>query len=220
MNLMDIIGPIMVGPSSSHTAGAVRIGYIARKLLGEPVKDVQILLYGSFLATGNGHGTKQALVAGLLGMQPDDERIPNSISIATSQGVKIVFGEAKLKDAHPNSVELVMVGESGSTLTVVGESIGGSRIRISQIDGITVNVTGEYPALIVHNIDQPGLVAEVTRMLSQQMINVATMQLYRTGRGGHAVMVLECDQEVSPETIQWLSHLSGVEKVTYLSLED
>ncbi|MDO4650785.1 MAG: L-serine ammonia-lyase, iron-sulfur-dependent subunit beta [Eubacteriales bacterium] len=220
MNLMDIIGPVMVGPSSSHTAGAVRIGYIARKLLGEPVKSVDILLYGSFLATGNGHGTKQALVAGLLGMHPDDERIPASIQIARDQHVDIHFGEANLRDAHPNSVKLVMEGMHGKKLSVVGASIGGGRIRITQIDGLTVNVTGEYPALIVHNLDQPGHIAEVSSMLSHKAINVATMQLYRSGRGGHAVMIFECDQEVPKSAIEWLSHLEGVEKVTYLSLED
>ncbi len=220
MNIFDIIGPVMVGPSSSHTAGAVRIGYIARKLLAEPVIKVEILLYGSFLATGNGHGTKQALVAGLLGMQPDDERIPDSLEIAKKMGLEVAFGEADLKDAHPNSVKLCMEGQSHRHLEMVGESIGGSRIRIAQIDGLTVNVTGEYPALIVHNLDQPGHVAEVTSMLAHKSVNIATMQLYRSSRGGHAVMVVECDQEVPPEAIVWLEHLEGVEKVTYLSLEE
>ncbi len=220
MNIFDIVGPIMVGPSSSHTAGAVKIGNISKKLMAEPLKKVQILLYGSFLATGNGHGTKQALVAGLMGMSPDDERIPESIEIARKSGLEVIFGEADLKDAHPNSAQLIMEGISGKVLEVIGESIGGSRIRIAKIDGMTVNVTGEYPALIVHNLDQPGHVAEVTSMMAHKSINIAEMQLYRSARGGHAVMVLECDQEVPREAIAWLSHLEGVEKVTYLSLEE
>ena len=130
MNLFDILGPVMVGPSSSHTAGAVKIGYVSRKLLGEPVKKAEILLYGSFLATGRGHGTQLALVAGLLGMKPDDSRIPHSFEVAGEKGMKFILGEADLKDAHPNSVLLKLTGISGKYMEVVGESVGGSRINI------------------------------------------------------------------------------------------
>ena len=147
MNLFDILGPVMVGPSSSHTAGAVRIGYTARKLLKEPVKQAELLLYGSFLATGKGHGTPQALVAGLLGMTPEDSRIPRSLEIAQERGMQVRFGEAELKDAHPNSVELHLVGISGRELSLVGESIGGSRINIARLDGLSANFTGEHPTL-------------------------------------------------------------------------
>lgn len=219
MNIYDIIGPVMVGPSSSHTAGAVRIGYIARKLLGELPKRAHILLYGSFLATGKGHGTQKALAAGLLGMQPDDNRIPDSLQYAQSQGVEITFGESKMKDAHPNTVELILTGVGGRTLTVVGESIGGSRINIAQIDGIETNFSGDYPTLVVHNLDQPGHVAEVTSMLAYKSVNIATMQLYRTQRGGDSVMVVECDQEIPAESLRWLEHIEGIKKVTYLPLE-
>ena len=191
MNIFDIIGPVMVGPSSSHTAGAVRIGYISGKLLGEPVKKAAILLYGSFLATGKGHGTQKALVAGLLGMVPDDIRIPDSLKIAAQKGIEITFGTAQLREAHPNS---------------------------AQIDGIQTNFTGEYPTLVVHNLDQPGHVTEVTAMLAKARINIATMQLYRSARGGDAVMVLECDQEVPEQIVHRLEQLSGIKKVTYLSL--
>ena len=208
----------MVGPSSSHTAGAVRIGYISGKLLDEPVKSAKILLYGSFLATGTGHGTQKALVAGLLGMKPDDTRIPDSLTIAAEQKIDITFGDAQLKEAHPNSVELILRGVSGKTLEIVGESLGGSRINIARIDGIATNFSGDYPTLVVHNLDQPGHVAEVTSMLQHKSVNIATMQLYRSGRGGHAVMVLECDQEIPIEAVHWLEHLEGVEKVTYYSL--
>ena len=220
MNLFDILGPVMVGPSSSHTAGAVRIGYTARRLLKEPVRQAEILLYGSFLATGKGHGTPQALVAGLLGMEPDDSRIPHSLELAREQGVEVRFGEAELKEAHPNSVELHLVGTSGRRLSLVGESIGGSRINIAKLDGLSANFTGERPTLIVHNLDQPGHVAEVTERLAQDGVNIATMQLYRASRGGHAVMVLECDQEVPETSVQWLRQQSGIEKVTYFSLEE
>lgn len=220
MNLFDIVGPVMVGPSSSHTAGAVKIGYVARKLMGQPIVKAKILLYGSFLATGKGHGTGFALVAGLLGMQPDDDRIPHSIEIAEKEGMEIQFGEADLQEAHPNSAQLILTGESGRQLEVIGESIGGSRINIASIDGLAANFSGEYPTLIVHNLDQPGHVAEVTSMLAHKAVNIATLQLYRASRGGNAVMVLECDQEIPLEAVKWLEHLEGVEKVTYYSLEE
>lgn len=219
MNLFDIIGPVMVGPSSSHTAGAVKIGYAARKLMGEPVVEAKILLYGSFLATGKGHGTQFALVAGLLGMQPDDVRIPDSFQIAKEQGMLFAFGEATLSEAHPNSVQLFLTGSSGRKLEIIGESVGGAIINIAKIDGLSANFSGEHPTLIVHNLDQPGHVAEVTSMLAHKSVNIATMQLYRASRGGNAVMVIECDQEIPRESIQWLEHLEGVEKVTYYSLE-
>lgn len=220
MNLYDIIGPVMVGPSSSHTAGAVKIGYVSRKLMAQPIVKAQILLYGSFLATGKGHGTQIAIVAGLLGMKTDDCRIPDSFQLAKETGMEISFGEAELKDAHPNSAQLILTGADGRQLEIVGESIGGSRINIASIDGLSANFSGDYPTLIVHNLDQPGHVAEVTSMLSHKSVNIATMQLYRAGRGGHAVMVIECDQEVPKESIQWLAHLEGIEKVTYYSLEE
>lgn len=220
VNLFDILGPVMVGPSSSHTAGAVKIGYVARKLMAQPIVKAEILLYGSFLATGKGHGTQLAIVAGLLGMKPDDSRIPDSFQEAEKAGMEVIIGEAELKEAHPNSAQLILTGEDGRRLELVGESIGGSRINIASIDGLSANFSGDYPTLIVHNLDQPGHVAEVTSMLAHKSVNIATMQLYRAGRGGRAVMVLECDQEIPAESIKWLAHLEGIEKVTYYSLEE
>lgn len=217
MDIFDIIGPVMVGPSSSHTAGAVRIGYISQKLMGEQIKEANILLYGSFLDTGKGHGTNKAIVAGLLGMQPDDMRIPHSMEIAEKKGIKVTFGKSTLKEAHPNSAQIILTGISGKQLEVVGESLGGSRINIAQIDRITTNFSGDYPTLVVHNQDQPGHVSEVTSMLAHKSVNIATMQLYRSNRGGDAVMVLECDQEIPREGIEWLKKVEGITKVTYLS---
>lgn len=218
MNIFDIIGPVMVGPSSSHTAGACKIGYVSRKLLAEDLKEAKILLYGSFLATGKGHGTQKALIAGLLGFLPDDEKIPSSLEIAKQKGIEVSFGESNLKNAHPNSCELLLTGVNGRKLEIVAESLGGSIINIASIDGLSANFSGEYPTLIVHNLDQPGHIAEVTSMLSHKSVNIAKMQLYRANRGGKAVMVIECDQEIPPESIKWLEHLEGIEKVTYYSL--
>ena len=215
MEIFDIIGPVMVGPSSSHTAGAVRIGYVASRLLGEKPTEAKILLYGSFLDTGKGHGTDRALVAGLLGMKPDDYKIADSLEIARQENIRIEFGEAELAEAHPNTAELILTGESGAVLDVVGESIGGGKINIAKIDGIDTNFSGECPTLIVHNLDQPGHVSEVTSMLAHKSVNIASMQLYRSHRGGRAVMVVECDQEIPRDGIDWLSHVEGVIKVTY-----
>ena len=215
MDIFAIVGPIMVGTSSSHTAGATRIGYVSGKLLGEKLKAARILLYGSFLATGRGHGTDKAIVAGLLGMKPDDYRISDSLSIAKENGIEIEFGEARLHDAHPNSAQLFLEGVNGAKIEVIAESIGGGKINVSKIDGIDTGFSGDYPTLIVHNEDQPGHVSEVTSMLAEKKVNIATMQIYRSHRGGRAVMVVECDQAVPSEGIDWLRNVPGVLKVTY-----
>lgn len=218
MSIFDILGPVMVGPSSSHTAGAVRIGYAARQLLKDiPVK-AEIGLYGSFAQTGKGHGTDKAIIAGLLDMHPDDIRIPDSFSIADKNNLKFSFYTASLRDAHPNTALIDLEGMNGRKLSVQASSLGGGRIMINQIDGIDVNFSAEKPTLIVHNLDQPGHVAEVTSMLSHKCVNIATMQLYRDKRGGYAVMVLETDQEIPEESLKWLEHLEGVIKVTYVNI--
>lgn len=220
MNLFDIIGPVMVGPSSSHTAGAARIGYIARLLLNEKVQKAEIYLHGSFLATGKGHGTDRALIAGLLGMKPEDERIPDSFQIAENQGLEYSFRGIELRDAHPNSVLLKLTGVKGRQLEVEAASVGGGRIKVSKLDGVEADFCGDYPTLIVCHQDITGHVAEVTSILAQQSINIATMQLHRSKRGGEAVLILECDQEVPEVSLKWLEQLEGIRKVTYLSLTE
>ena len=219
MNIFDIIGPVMVGPSSSHTAGAVRIGLIARRLLGGQPATAKITLSGSFAATGTGHGTDRALVAGLLGMKPDDIRIPDSFALAVEQGLAFTFDKTELKEAHPNTAILQLSTAGGRELEVQASSLGGGRIMVNKLDGINVNFNGDSPTLIVHNLDQPGHVAEVTSMLSHKSVNIATMQLYRNHRGGYAVMVIETDQDIPAEALRWLSRLEGVIKVTYLNAE-
>lgn len=216
MNIFEILGPVMVGPSSSHTAGAVRIGYVCRKLMGEKIVTADIELYGSFLLTGKGHGTPQAIVAGLLGMTPDDARIPDSFEIAKAQELKFTIGEAKLKEAHPNSVLLKLTGESGKELEVVGESLGGSIINIAQIDGLPANISGDYPTLIASNMDVPGMVAKVSKVLFEAKINIAQMHLYRASRGKNSVLIAECDQEIEDKTLNDIRDLDGIMKVSYL----
>lgn len=220
MNSFDIIGPIMVGPSSSHTAGAVKIGIISRKLLGVPVQKADIFFHGSFLATGKGHGTDKALIAGLLGFPVDDPRIPDSFRYAQEAGMQYHLSGIDLGDVHPNSVKLLLSGSDGKKIEIVAASVGGGAIRVTEIDGLQANFSGDYPTLVVNNLDQPGHVTEITSMLGHKSINIATMQLYRSSKGGKAVIVLECDQEVPSDAIRWLSRLEGILKVTYLGLEE
>ena len=213
MNLFDILGPVMVGPSSSHTAGAVRIGRMARALLGQTPVKAELLLHGSFASTGEGHGTHQALVAGLLGLAPDDSRVPDSFSLAKERGLAFTFGACQLRDVHPNSVIIRLEGEQGGSLEVGASSPGGGRIKVFRVDGLDTSFSGELPTLVVHNSDKPGCVSQVTGALAAQGLNVATLQLNRGGRGGSAVMVIECDQPVSEATAQWLRSLPGILRV-------
>ena len=219
MSLFDILGPIMVGPSSSHTAGAVRIGYITRVLLGSRPVSAEIALHGSFAATGKGHGTDRALVAGLLGMKPDDMRIPDSFRIAEEEGLDFSIEEIQIPGAHPNTTLIFLKGEDGKELEVQASSIGGGRIMINKIDGIDVNCSGELPTLIIHNLDQPGLVSKVTARLAEKDINIATMQIFRDKRGGFAVMVIETDQPIFKKNLSYLESIEGVVKVTYFKGE-
>ncbi len=214
------MGPVMVGPSSSHTAGAVRIGYITRKLLGEKPMQAKLLLHGSFAATGRGHGTDRALVAGLLGMKPDDERIPQSFEIAEKEKLEVSVSAVTLRNVHPNTAVLRVKGVSGRELEVVASSLGGGRIKICRLDGIETNFSGDCPTLVVHNMDQPGHVSEVTFLLARYNVNIATMQLYRDVRGGYAVMVLECDQPIPAAPLESLSKMDGILKITYLNVGD
>ncbi len=219
MNIFDIIGPVMVGPSSSHTAGAAKIGNICNKLMAEPIEKAEIYLHGSFAQTGKGHGTDKAIIGGLLGMSCDDINLPNSFAIAKEKGFSFTIKEADLGDVHPNSVKIVMYGKKGHSLEVVASSIGGGRIQVCRLDGVNANFSGESATLIVHNVDQPGYITEVTSLLGKQSINIATMQLYRKKRGGEAVMVIECDEKVPQETIDELEKLEGILKVSYYSPE-
>ena len=198
MDIFDILGPVMVGPSSSHTAGAARIGAMARTLLGEPVTEAKIHLYGSFAETGRGHGTDRALVAGL----------------------RYTFDVISLRDAHPNTAVLEVQGVSGKQLTMQAASLGGGRIEVNRIDGIEVSFTGMYSTLIVRNQDEFGSVAGVTNILSQLRINVANMSLSRQKRGGDALMVIEIDQHMRPNQVQFLAELPGILSVTYYDKED
>ncbi len=220
INIFDMMGPVMVGPSSSHTAGAARIGNMGRTLLGEEVARADIGLYGSFAETGYGHGTDRALLAGLLGMKPDDLRIPNAYEEANRAGMAYSFRTVELRDAHPNTALLELTGKSGKKLTLQASSIGGGAIVVNKIDGIDVNFTGDFNTLIVRNQDESGSVAAITSILSQVHINVANMSVNRHRRGGDALMVIETDQHIKPRQVEFLSELPGIPSVTYYDKED
>ena len=220
MDIFDILGPVMVGPSSSHTAGAARIGAMARTLLGEEVADAKLHLYGSFAETGKGHGTDRALVAGLLGMKPDDLRIPNAFEEAKKAGLRYTIDEIDLRDAHPNTALLELTGKSGKRMTLQASSVGGGAIVVNKIDGINVSFTGEFNTLIVRNQDESGSVAAITSILSQLRINVANMSVNRHRRGGDALMVIETDQHIKRNQVEFLAQLPGILSVTYYDKED
>ena len=220
INIFDMMGPVMVGPSSSHTAGAARIGNMGRTLLGEEVARADIGLYGSFAETGYGHGTDRALLAGLLGMKPDDLRIPNAYEEANRAGMAYSFRTVELRDAHPNTALLELTGKSGKKLTLQASSIGGGAIVVNKIDGIDVNFTGDFNTLIVRNQDESGSVAAITSILSQVHINVANISVNRHRRGGDALMVIETDQHIKPRQVEFLSELPGILSVTYYDKED
>lgn len=218
MNLFDILGPIMIGPSSSHTAGAARIGYVARQLLGDTPVSMEMLLHGSFAATGEGHGTDRALIGGVLGLRPDDSRLPLSYQLAAEQGLGISKGTVQLRDAHPNSVRLHLQGLGGGKLTVDAASLGGGRICVTAINGIKTNFQADYPTLIVQQQDRPGQLALLMDTLASNSINVANLHMVRAERGGMAVVVAECDQDLGAAALASVGKLPGVEKTTYLPL--
>ena len=220
MNIFDIMGPVMVGPSSSHTAGAVRIGLTARRLLGSTPIAATILLHGSFAATGAGHGTDKAIVAGLLGMAPDDPDIPRALQLAAEAGMSVAISAGELRDAHPNTAQLTVTNRQGRTLEISASSLGGGRIRVNAIDGMEAAFSGEYPTLIIRNEDRPGILLEITRVLYEQAANIATVQLYRDRRGGLAVTVIECDDPLPEPLRRQIAALDGVVRCTYLDMEE
>ena len=212
MRLFDVLGPVMIGPSSSHTAGAARIGRTARQLLGEAPVRADIGLYGSFATTGRGHGTDRAIVAGLLGMKPDDPRLPDSFALAREAGLDFAIHPVELRSAHPNTAVLALEGPT-RRLNLSAASVGGGRIRVTSIDGVAADFGGDANTLIIHNDDTPGCIAEVALAL-------APMQVFRSAPGGEAVMVLECDSHIPAPLEFQLTAVPGIRKVTCLNVDD
>lgn len=206
--LFEIIGPRMVGPSSSHTAGAVRIGNMARKIAGGEVKKAELTLYGSFAETGRGHGTDKALCAGILGLAPDDERLRYSMLLAQEAGVEVtvIFSDETLD--HPNTARIRITAPDGRETEVVGASIGGGNIRINELNGMNVEFSGDYPTLIVRHRDVPGVINHVTLVLAKEKVNIAFMQVFRHVRNLDAYMIIETDSPVSQEVCELIRNWS------------
>lgn len=209
IGLFDIVGPIMVGPSSSHTAGAVRLGLAARKILGSEVRRAEIELHGSFAATYWGHRTDVAIVAGLLGMSMDDERIPQAFELARTAGLEFSFSSADLGDVHPNSVRIHAQGPADA-ITLSGSSIGGGRINIFQINGFDVSVDGSYWVLLTRHRDTPGMIAEVTKVLAVHGINIAFLDVSRQTRGSDALLVAQVDDPIPDLAVEHVRRIPQV----------
>ena len=206
----------MIGPSSSHTAGAARIGRVARQLLGEkPVKAV-VSFHGSFEKTYVGHGTDRAVAGGLMDMSVDDERLRRSLKLAKEAGLDITFRPVKLRDAHPNTVVVDVTGESGKRVVVQAASIGGGRIKVQYLDGLEVGFSGARTTLVIRHTDAPGAIAMVTHLLSGVKINIATMRVFRREAGGEAIMAIELDQRPHDSLLAALKILPAVTDVTLL----
>ena len=219
IDIFDIMGPIMVGPSSSHTAGAVRIGRMARTLLGEEPAKALLHLHGSFAETGVGHGTDKALIAGLLGMAPDDLDIPQSLEIAAQRGLKFSFDQMDLRDAHPNSVLMELAGTSDRRLVMQACSTGGGRILVTKLDGVEVGFTGDYHTLIVQNMDNQGNLSDVTNALALARVNVANMSMNRSSKGGSVMMIIETDDPVPGYIVELLEKQPGILQVIHYRRE-
>lgn len=212
VSLLDIIGPVMVGPSSSHTAGACRLGLLARCLVGGTPQTARIQLHGSFARTGEGHGTDKAIVAGLMGFQPDDDRIRTSLEIAEREGLDYRFEKTTLgeeSEVHPNTTRItVQRGERSATM--VGSSLGAGRVLVTEIDGYPVEVTGNYNTIVLVAEDVKGSVARIATILADNAINIATLRLTRKARGGDAFMVIEVDDVPSEKVRDEIRALSWV----------
>ena len=202
ISVFDVLGPNMIGPSSSHTAGAAKIAYLAQKMITGPLIKVDFTLYGSFARTYRGHGTDRALLGGIMGFTTDDMRIRNSFKIAETEGIAFTFQPNEEEtEVHPNTVDIHMVNKAGQEMTVRGESLGGGKVRISRINKVQVDFTGEYSAVIVIQKDRPGVVAHITKALSDRNVNIAFMRLFREGKGDVAYTIVESDGHL-PENIR------------------
>ncbi len=210
IGVFDIIGPIMIGPSSSHTAGAARLGKVARSIADGEIAEVTFLLHGSFAQTYKGHGTDRALVAGILGMEPSDERLRNSMELAKEKGIEFLFKEADLGDVHPNTVKFIMRTKDGRHCEVMGSSIGGGSIQIIEVNGNEVDFSGMYETLIIDHKDVPGVISSVTSILYSENINVAFMRVFRNHKGKEATMIFEMDNKVNNELMQKIKNIELV----------
>ncbi|ARD74253.1 L-serine ammonia-lyase, iron-sulfur-dependent subunit beta [Staphylococcus xylosus] len=213
--VFDIIGPTMIGPSSSHTAGAVRIGLVARDLFNQLPNQVDIYLYGSFMETYKGHGTDVALVGGLLGYDTDDDRIQKSLEAAETAGMKVNFIEMAEERSHPNTA-IINMRNAEKEISVEGVSIGGGKIEVVAINGFNIAISGNYPALLVFHKDTFGTIGKVANILGDSSINVGSMQVSRKEKGDQALMTCELDDAVNKDIIEKIKNVDGVVTVSLM----
>ncbi len=204
-----MIGPVMIGPSSSHTAGAARLAWLARQILPAPPTRVEFGLHGSFAETGEGHGTKKALLGGALGLAPDDERIKEAEALAQANALAYAFKAVELGDVHPNSVRIVLENDD-ERVVVYGSSLGGGLVKIWRIDEFEAHLTGQAPALLVKHVDTPGVIARVARVLADDEVNIAYLTSSRAKKGGEALMSIEMDRPLSELPLAYLNHLAYI----------
>ena len=210
MDVFDILGPVMIGPSSSHTAGAARIGWIAQALLGAPAVKVEILLHGSFAKTYKGHGTDKALVAGVLGMKPDDPRLKESLALAQQAKIAVTVSTGYLENAHPNTARIRLEDAQGNRIQVEGASVGGGSILITRVNGMEVSFSGQYTTLIILHRDAPGTIAAVTSYMGELGVNICNFRLAREQKGGTAVMTIEMDGSIGREVNEQIKQLPNI----------
>ncbi len=194
ISVFDVLGPEMIGPSSSHTAGAAALGYLAQKLLPGPLAAARFVLYGSFARTYRGHGTDRALLGGVLGFAPDDVRIRDSFALAAARGLAYEFvADTARTDTHPNTADIELVNAAGRRVAIRGESLGGGKVRVVRINGVAVDFTGEYATAVIVHRDRPGLAAHITGVLGEAGVNIAFLRVYRESKGQTAYTVAEAD---------------------------
>jgi L-serine dehydratase len=213
VSLLDIIGPVMVGPSSSHTAGACRIGLFARGLVGGQPSAAKVELHGSFARTGAGHGTDRAIAGGLLGFYPDDVRLRESLELAEAAGLKLSFQNVKLRGEHHPNTTRITLSRDAQEAVVVGSSLGAGRILITSIDGFGVEVTGSFPTLVFVARDEPGIVAAVSTVLARMSDNIATLKVSRRQKGGEAIHIYELDHPLSPQAFEMIRAIPAVRMI-------
>lgn len=214
-SVFDIIGPVMIGPSSSHTAGAVRIGKVVHSIFGEIPDEVTFHLYNSFAKTYKGHGTDKALVAGIMGMDTDNPDIKRSLEIAHQKGIKIYWDILKDSNApHPNTVK-ISVKKADKSMSVTGVSIGGGNIQVTELNGFSVSLSMNTPTIITVHQDIPGMIAKVTDILSSSNINIATMNVTRESAGEKAIMIIEVDSRECQYAVKSIAKIPNIHNVNF-----
>lgn len=214
--IFDVIGPVMIGPSSSHTAGAARIGNMARAIFDKKLAKVEFYLHGSFFKTRKGHGTDRALLAGVMGIRHDDVKIRDAYDIADKKGISYDFFKADLGEVHPNSVKIVLYDKKGTFTEIVGSSIGGGKIIITKINSTDVEIDGEYSSLITKHIDKPGVIAKITKALAEFEINIAFMKVFRHSRGDVARLVIQVDNDISDTALKTIADFDEVVEIKFI----